>query len=74
MIDATHKYVCFVNKSNGNTRMSGVIDQQTINPHDLCYKCSKDTPESLFVKFRKRDFRDESYFPAKENHFHVKSK
>ena len=37
MIDTTHKNVCFKNQINGKIHRSGVIDQQTIDRHDLCY-------------------------------------
>ena len=50
---------------NCKIHRSGVIDQQKINPHDLCYKCSKDGPEFLFGKLRIRDYRDEPCFPSK---------
>ena len=43
---------------------SGVIDQETINSHELYYQCSKDGPDFLFGKLRIRDSRDETHFPA----------
>ena len=51
-------------QSNGKIPRSGVIDQQTIDPHYLCYQCSKDSQEFLFGKQRIRDPRYEPYFPA----------
>ena len=45
--------------------MSSVIYQQTINPHDLFYQCSKDGPEFLFGKLSIRGYRDDPYFTAK---------
>ena len=65
MIDTTQKNVHFKNKINGNITRSGAIDKETINPHDLCYWCSKYVPEFLFGKFRIIDSRNEPYFPAK---------
>ena len=44
MIDNTHKNVHFKNQINGKIIGSGVIDQQKIIPHELCYQCSKDGP------------------------------
>ena len=44
---------------------SGVIDQETINPHDLCYQCSKYGPDFLFGKLRMIDFRYETCFTSK---------
>ena len=48
MIDNTHKNINFKNKINGKIPISGVIDQQTIKPHDLCYQCFEDGPDLLF--------------------------
>ena len=45
MIDTANKNVYFLNQMNGNITRSDVIYQQTINPHDLCYQCSKDGPD-----------------------------
>ena len=55
MIDTTNKNVHFLNQINGKITRCGVIYQQTINPHGLCYQCSKDGPEFLLVKSRIRD-------------------
>ena len=55
----------FKNQINEKIPRSGVIDQQTINPHDLCYQCSKDTPEFLSGKLIIRDCIDEPCFPVK---------
>ena len=65
MIDTTHKNVHFLNKINGKIPRSGVIDQEKIIPHDLCYHCYKDGPDLLFGKLRIRDSRDKTHFPAK---------
>ena len=35
-----------------------------INPHELCYQCSKDGPNFLFGKFRIRHSRYEPHFTA----------
>ena len=48
-----------------NIYRRGVIDQQTINSCDLCYRFSKDGPDFSFGKLRIRDSRDEPHFPAK---------
>ena len=45
--------------------MSGVIDPETINPHELCYQCSKYGPDCLFGKLRIKYFNDEPHFPQK---------
>ena len=56
-------------------RFPGVVhDQETINPHDLCYQCFKYGPYFLFGKLRIKDFRNEPHFPGKINHYQVKSK
>ena len=65
MINTTHKNIHFKNKINGKITRIGVIDQETINPHDLCYKFSEDGLDFLFGKLRIRDYRDKPYFPAK---------
>ena len=41
MIDTTHNNVHFLNQIIDKISRSGVIDTETINPHDLCYQCSK---------------------------------
>ena len=58
MINTTHKNVHFKNQINGKITSSGVIAQETINSHDLCYQYSKDGPDILFGKLRIRDSRD----------------
>ena len=65
MIDTTQNNVDFLNKINGKITSSGVIDQETINPHGLCYQCSKDGLYFLFGKLRIRYSRDEPHFPGK---------
>ena len=65
MINTTHDNVTFLNQINFKIPRSGVIDPETINPHDLCYKCSKHGPDYLFYKFRIKDFNDEPNFPQK---------
>ena len=50
----------------------GVIDQETINPHDLCNQCSKYGPEFLFGKSRIRYSRDEPCFPEKNIYYPAK--
>ena len=52
IIDTTHKNVHFFNQINGKITRNGVIDPKTINPHDLCYHCSKYVPDFLFGKLR----------------------
>ena len=49
---------------HGKITRSGVIDQKKINPHDLCYRCSKDGPDFLFGKLRVRGSIDEPRFLA----------
>ena len=51
----------FSNQINGKIPGSGVVDPETINPHDLCYQCSKYGPNLLFVKLRIKDFNDEPH-------------
>ena len=41
----THKNVHFSDKINGKILRSSVINQQTKNPRELCYQCSKDVPD-----------------------------
>ena len=74
VIDNTHKNVNFLNHINGKIPGNGVIDQKKINPHDLCYQCSKYGPDFLFVKLIIRDSIDEPFFTAKKHHDRVKSK
>ena len=50
---------------NGKITRNDVIYQKTVNPHDLCYQCSKYGPEYLFGKLRIRDCRDKPYFSGK---------
>ena len=52
--------IIFFNQINGEIPSNCVIGQNTINPRDLCYQCSKDGSYFLSVKLRSRDFRDES--------------
>ena len=44
-----HAKTLILNQINGNMPRSGVIDQETINPHDLCYQCPKDGPDFYLV-------------------------
>ena len=74
MINTTHKNSCFNNQLKGNIPISSVVDQQTINPHNLFYQCSKYSPEFLFGKLRIRGSRYEPCFPPKRNYYHVKYK
>ena len=39
----------FSNQINGKIPGSGVVDPETINPHDLCYQCSKPGPDFYLV-------------------------
>ena len=57
MIYSTHKNIK-LHQINGNIPSTVIIDQQTINPHDLCSQCSKDGTGFLFGKSRIRDCRD----------------
>ena len=41
---------------------AGKIDPEKINPHDVCYQCSKHGPDFLFGKLRIEDFIDEPHF------------
>ena len=36
-----------------------------MNPHDLCYHCSKHGINCLFGKFRIKDSNDEPHFPER---------
>ena len=65
MIDTIHKNVTFLDQINGKIFRSGVIDQHTINSHDLWYQCSKAFPDFLFGKFSIRDTRYRTHVPAK---------
>ena len=65
MINTTHKNSCFNNQLKVNIPISSVVDQQTINPHNLFYQCSKYSPDFLFSKSRIRDYRNEPHFPTK---------
>ena len=44
---------------------SGVIDQETLNTHELCYQYSKHGPYFLFGKLRIKYFNDEPHFPER---------
>ena len=57
--------ISFKNQINEKIPRSGVIDQETINPHDLCYQCSKYGPDLLFGKSRIRNSIDKPHFTAK---------
>ena len=70
MIDTTHNNAHFLNQINGNIPRSGLIDQQTINPCDLFYQCSKDGPDFLFGKFGIGDSRYEAHILEKETYYH----
>ena len=65
MIDNTHNNVRLVNQINGVIPRNGAIYQKIINPHELCYQCSKDGPDFLFGKLIIRDSRYEPCFTAK---------
>ena len=56
----------FGKQLKGGIPRSLIIDQKTINKHDLCYQCSKDGPEFLFGNLSIGDSRGEPYFPAKK--------
>ena len=45
-----------LNQNNWEISGSGVIGQETINPHDLCSKFPKDGPDFLFGELRIRYF------------------
>ena len=47
---------------------------KTINPHDLCYQCSKHYPEFLFRKLRIRDCKDKPCSPARRKLLSCKTK
>ena len=36
-----HTKMHILNQFNGKLSSSGLFDPETINPHDLCYQCSK---------------------------------
>ena len=55
----------FLNQINEEIPRNGVIDQKTINNHDLSYQRPKDVPDFLFGGIRIRDCRYEPYSPAK---------
>ena len=61
LINTKNKNVHFYNQTNVNITRSGVINQETINTHDLCYQCSKDVPDFLFGRFSNRYSRDEPH-------------
>ena len=63
LINTSHKNVHFKNRINGGIPRSGVIDPETINPHDLCYQCSKHGTYFLLGKWKIKDFNDEPHFP-----------
>ena len=65
MINTTHNKVDFKNKINGGITSSGVIDQESINPHELCYQYSKYGPDFLFGKLGIIDSRDQPYSTSK---------
>ena len=58
LINTLQKNVHFKNHTNGKISNSGLI-----NPHELCYHCSKHGPDFLFGKSRNKDFNDEPHFP-----------
>ena len=64
IIDIAHNNAHFLNKINSKIPSSGVTDQLTKNPHDLCYQCSKDGPNFLFGTLSIRGSGDEPHFPA----------
>ena len=55
-----------LNQITGESPMSGVIDPETINTHDLCYQCSKHGPDCLLGKLRIQNFNDEPHFPLRQ--------
>ena len=65
LIITTHNNVNILNQNNGEIPSSGVIDPETINPHDLCNQCSKHRTDCLFGKLRIRGFNDEPHFTPK---------
>ena len=74
MINTTHNNVHFLNQINGDIPIIGVIDQETINPRDLCHQCYKYGSDFLFGKLGMRGSIDEPYFPEKGNYYQAKSK
>ena len=62
MINTSHHNVHYFNQNIGKIPRSGVIDTETINPHDLCYQCYKHGPDCLFGKLSIKDFNDEAHF------------
>ena len=62
MINTIHKNVHLKNQTNEKIPRSGVIDQEKINPHDLCYECSKYVPDFLSGKLRIINYRKEPHF------------
>ena len=46
----------FKNQTNEKIPRIDLIDIETINPHDLCYQCSKHGADFLFGKLRIKDF------------------
>ena len=65
MINNTHKNVNFLNQINGKIPRIGVIYQEKINSHDLCYPGYKESPYFLFYKLRIEDSRGGPHYPAK---------
>ena len=64
LLNTAPKNVHTRNQINGEIPRSGLIDTETINPHDLYYQCSKHGPDFLFRKMRIEDFNDELHFPG----------
>ena len=67
MVDTTQNNFHSKNQINGNISRSGAIDQESINPHNLCYQCYKYGTYFLFSKLRIRDIKYEPCFPVKNS-------
>ena len=52
----------------------GIIDQNKLNHHEFYYQCSKYVTYFLFGNLMIRYSKDEPYFPAKSNQYHLKLK
>ena len=62
-LNTTLNNVHFFNQINGKITSSGVINPETINPHDFFHECSKHGPDFVFGKLRIKAFSHEPYFP-----------
>ena len=73
-IDTTHDNIHFLNQMNGKIPRSGVIDQQRIIPHELCYQCSKDGQDFYLSSWGLGIVDMNHAFMQKEKYYHFKSK